>query len=60
MRNIKTFLKHGGGAFGKVADEQYRPSPFPKGGLKITLAVTCKVEANKQEILQRLVSLTLF
>ena len=56
-RPIYYFLKHGGEVFGKVVDEHYRPSPIPKGGLEITLTVTCKIAANKQEILQRLDSL---
>ena len=37
-----------------MADEKYRPSPIPKGGLEIALTVTCKISATKQEILQRL------
>ena len=56
-RPVNYFLKYGGEVFGKVADEHYRPSPIPKGGLEITLTVICKIAANKQEIIQRLDSL---
>ena len=56
-RPIYYFLKYGGEVCGEVADEKYRPSPIPKGGLEIALTVTCKISATKQDILQRLDSM---
>ena len=56
-RPIYYFLTYGGEVCGEVADEKYRPSPIPKGGLEIALTVTCKISATKQDILQRLDSM---
>ena len=56
-RPIHYCLKYGGEICGKFANEKYRSSPVPKGGLEIAFAVTCKISATKEEILQRLNSM---
>ena len=47
------FLMRGGKISRSVFEENYRPSPIPKGGLEIMLEVGLKIEDSKRKVLER-------
>ena len=53
-RFIHFFLDRGGKLAATVFDENFRPSPIPKGGLEILLQVTFKIQEDKRRYLDRL------
>ena len=53
-RFIHFFLDCGCKLAATVCDENYRPSPIPKGGLEILLQVTFNIQEDKRRYLDRL------